>query len=125
MLQTEDLILKFEEFQNACRTILPGVNRHLIEDLILHQQENPNIEYMYKIETFTRKGIDVNKIKKAILDKIDMVPEVYDDGTHYVVNQKLTLETLRQIVQCDHNILEVRGEYIGNVGLKESEHKHK
>jgi len=125
VLQTEDLILKFEEFQNACRTILPGVNRHLIEDLILHQQENPNIEYMYKIETFTRKGIDVNKIKKAILDKIGMVPEVYDDGTHYVVNQKLTLETLRQIVQCDHNILEVRGEYIGNVGLKESEHKHK
>ena len=93
VLQTEDLILKFEEFQNACRTILPGVNRHLIEDLILHQQENPNIEYMYKIETFTRKGIDVNKIKKAILDKIGMVPEVYDDGTHYVVNQKLTLET--------------------------------
>ena len=125
MLQTEDLILKFEEFQNACRTILPGVNRHLIENLILHQQENPNIEYMYKIETFTRKGIDVNKIKKAILDKIGMVPEVYDDGTHYVVNQKLTLETLREIVQCNHNILEVTGEYIGNVGLKESEHKYK
>ena len=26
-----------------------------------------------------------------------MVPEVYDDGTHYVVNQKLTLETLREM----------------------------
>ena len=79
---------------------------------------------MYKIETFTRKGIDVNKIKKAILDKIGMVPEVYDDGTHYVVNQKLTLKTLREIVRCDQNILEVSGEYIGNVGLKESEHKY-
>ena len=27
-----------------------------------------------------------------------MAPEVFDDGTHYVVNQKLTLETLREIV---------------------------
>ena len=123
-LQTEDLIRKFEAFQKACKTILPGVNRHLIEDLILHHQENPNIEYMYKIETFTRKGIDVNKIKKAILEKTGMVPEVYDDGTHYVVNQKLTLKTLREIVRCDQNILEVSGEYIGNVGLKESEHKY-
>jgi hypothetical protein len=120
VLQTEDLIRKFEEFQKACKTILPGG----IEDLILHQQENPNIEYMYKIETFTRKGIDVNKIKKVILDKTGMVPEVYDDGTHYVVNQKLTLDTLRGILQCDHNILEVSGEYIGNVGLQESEHKY-
>jgi hypothetical protein len=124
VLQIEDLIRKFEEFQKACKTILPAVNRHLIEDLILHLQENPNIEYMYKIETFTRKGVDVNKIKKAILDKTGMVPEVYDDGTHYVVNQKLSLETLREISQCDQNILEVRGEYIGNVGLKESEHKY-
>ena len=40
----------------------------------------------------------MNKIKKAILDKTGMVPEVFDDGTHYVVNQKLTLETLREIV---------------------------
>jgi hypothetical protein len=41
-----------------------------------------------------------------------MVPEVYD-GTHYVVSQKLTLETLREIVQCDHNILEVTGAVCG------------
>ena len=72
VLQIEDLNRKFEEFQMACKTILPGVNRHLIEDLILHQQENPNMEYMYKIETFTRKDADVNKIKKAILEKTDM-----------------------------------------------------
>jgi hypothetical protein len=80
---------------------------------------------MYKIETFTKIGADVNKIKKAILEKTGMVSEVYDGRTHYVVNQKLTLETLREILQCDKNFLEVRGEYIGNIGLKESEHKYK
>ena len=39
---------------------------------------------MYKIETFTRKGANVTKIKKAILHKTGMVPDVYDSGTHYV-----------------------------------------
>ena len=122
MSQLEDLIQKFEEFQQACKSVLPGVARRLIEDLILHQQENPGLEYMYKIEIFTRKNTDVDKIKNAILDKTGMVPEVYDSGTHYVVNYKLTLEKLQEISLCDPNILEVRGEYIGNVGLKEYEH---
>jgi len=126
MPQIEELIRKFEEFQMACKTILPGVDRRLIEDLILHQQENPNIEYMYKIETFTKKGADVNKIKKAILDKTGMVPEVYDSGTHYVINHKLTLEMLKEILlEGDEIILGIRGEFIGNVALKESEHKYK
>ena len=89
-------------------------------------QENPNIEYMYKIETFTRKGADVNKIKKAILDKTGILPDVYDSGTHYVINHKLTLEMLKEILlEGDEIILGIRGEYIGNVGLKESEHKYK
>ena len=60
------------------------MNRHGIEDLILHQQQNPNTEYMYKIETFTRKGVDVTKNKNVILHKTGMVPDVYDSGTHYV-----------------------------------------
>ncbi len=108
----------------ACKIILPRVDRRLIEDLILHRQEDPSIEYMYKIETFTTKGTDVNKFKKAILDKTGIVREVYDSGTHYVVNHKLTLEKLKEISRCDQNVLEIRGEYIGNVGLKESEHKY-
>ena len=122
MSPVEELIKEFEEFQQACKIVLPGVARHLIEDLILHQQEVPKAEYMYKIEIFTRKNTDVDKIKNAILDKTGMVPEVYDSGTHYVVNYKLTLEKLQEISLCDPNILEVRGEYIGNVGLKEYEH---
>jgi hypothetical protein len=110
MRQIEDLIQKFEEFQMACKIILPAVDRRLIENLILHQQQDPGIEYMYKIETFTRRGIDVNKFKKEILDKTGMVPEVYDSGTHYVVNHKLTLEKVKELSRGDQNILEIRGE---------------
>lgn len=34
-------------------------------------------------------------------------------------------ETLKEISQCDPNILEIRGEHIGNKGLKEFEHEYK
>jgi hypothetical protein len=112
MSPIEELIQEFEEFQQACKIVLPGVARQLIEYLILNQQEVPKAEYMYKIEIFTRKNTDVDKIKNAILDKTGMVPEVYDSGTHYVVNYKLTLEKLQEISLCDPSILEVRGEYI-------------
>jgi hypothetical protein len=43
MRQIEDLIQKFEEFQLVYKTILPVVDRRLIENLILHQQEDPSI----------------------------------------------------------------------------------
>jgi len=124
MSQLEDLIQKFEEFQQACKSVLPEVARRLIEDLILHQQENPGLEYIYKIEIFTRKEANVNKFKQVILEKTGMIPEVYDSGTHYIVNYKLSLETLKELSQCDPNILEIGGEYIGNIGLKEFEHRY-
>ncbi|MDW0179197.1 MAG: hypothetical protein QOK80_11415 [Nitrososphaeraceae archaeon] len=91
----------------------------------MHQQEDPGLEYMYKIEIFTRKETGVNKFKQVILEKTGMIPEVYDSGTHFLVNYKLSLETLKEISQCDPNILEIRREYIGNKGLKEFEHEYK
>ena len=53
---------------------------------------------MYNIEVFTKQGIDTNATKEHIYKKIDMVPAVYDKGTHYVTNQKLTLEILKEIL---------------------------
>ena len=39
----------------------------------------------------------------------------YDHGTHYVTNQKLTLETLKEISNSE-DIMEVTGEYTGSIG---------
>lgn len=39
-----------------------------------------------------------------------MTPAIYDNGTHYVTNQKLTLEMLKEI--SDHNdVIAVEGDY--------------
>jgi hypothetical protein len=43
---------------------------------------------------------------------------VYENGTHFVANHKLTLEMLKEISDFDGE-LEVAGEYTGNVIARE------
>ena len=52
-----------------------------------------------------------------------MVPAIYDKGTHYVTNQKLTLEILKEISEST-DVLEVAGEYTGNITARGSSHVH-
>jgi hypothetical protein len=40
------------------------------------------------------------------------MPAIYDNGTHYVINQKLTLGTLKRLNDFEH-VLKVTGEYCG------------
>ena len=42
-----------------------------------------------------------------------MIPSIHDHGTHYITNQKLTLEILKEISDCE-DVLEVAGEYSGS-----------
>lgn len=67
---------------------------------------------MYTIEVFTKNGIDSEEAKMYIIQKTGMIPSLYD-GTHYVTNQKLALEILKEISVCD-DVLEITGEYSGS-----------
>jgi hypothetical protein len=82
-------------FKKACKEILPKVNPTLIADVIERQQDNPEIIFM--VEVFTKSGLDSEQIRNMILERIGVTPEVYDNGTHYVTNQKLTLEMLKDV----------------------------
>ncbi len=42
-----------------------------------------------------------------------MMPTIYNQGTHFVTDQKLTLEKLKEISDSD-DVLEVTGEYTGS-----------
>jgi hypothetical protein len=75
------------------------------------------------IEVFTKKGIDPKKAKMYIIQKTGMVPAIYDRGTHYVTNQRLTLEMLKEISDCK-DVLEVSGEYSGSCASIGSVHEH-
>ena len=61
--------------------------------------------------------------KKYIFEKTGMVPAIYDKGTHYVTNHKLTLEILKEISDSD-DVLEVAGDYTGTITARGSSHVH-
>lgn len=52
-----------------------------------------------------------------------MVLAIYDKGTPYVTNHKLTLETLKEISESAV-LLEVAGDYTGNITVRGSSHVH-
>jgi hypothetical protein len=95
-------------FKNACKQILPKINPTLIADIIETQQQNK--EPIYMVEVFTKSGVDSEKIRKLILEKVGVKLEVYDNGTHYVTNQKLTLEMLKEISDYE-DVVAVEGDY--------------
>lgn len=99
-------------FKKACKQILPKVNPTLIADIIERQQENP--EPIYMVEVFTKSEVDSEQIKSIILERAGVTPEVYDNGTHYVTNQKLTLEALKEISDYD-DVVAVEGDYTESI----------
>lgn len=51
------------------------------------------------------------------MDKIGAVPAIVDNGTDYVINQKLSLEMLEEISDSP-DFIEVRGSFCGGSGMK-------
>jgi hypothetical protein len=104
---------QFEKLQKKYQTHLPKVDPYLVYDLLLRQQKNPTTMYMYNIQVFTRQGIDANAAKEYVYRKAGMILALYDKGTHYVTNQRLTIEILKEISDCE-DVLEIAGEYSGS-----------
>jgi hypothetical protein len=75
------------------------------------------------VEVFTKPSVNPDAAKEYIFEKTRMVPAIYDNGTHFVTNHKLTLEILKQISDSD-DVLEVAGEYTGNITARGSSHVH-
>jgi hypothetical protein len=111
--ELQELRLQYQRLQEAYRRILPKVDPHLIDDLLSRQQEDLYSEPMYTIEVFTRDGIDTEVARWYIFGKTGTMPAIYDHGTHFVTDQKLTLEVLKEISDSD-DVIEVTGEYSGS-----------
>ena len=103
---------QFEKLQKKYQTQLPKIDPYLVYDLLLRQQRNPGTIYMYNIEVFTKRRIGTNAPKEYVYKKTEMLPAVYDKGTHYVTNQKLTLEVLKEISDSE-DVVQVSSEYTG------------
>ena len=124
-LELHRLRIEHEKLYAIYNIILPKVKPALIADLLTRE-----IDYnshgknapMYTVEVFTKKEIDSEEAKMYIIQKTGMVPSIHDHGTHYVTNQKLTLEILKEISDSE-DVLEVAGEYSGSCGSIGSVHE--
>jgi hypothetical protein len=111
----------FAGLQTLYHTSFPKSDPSLIHDLLRRLQKNPDIPPIYMVEVFTKPGVNSEGAKKYIFEKTGMVPAIYENGTHFVTNQKLTLEMLREISDSN-DVLEVAGEYTGNITARGSSH---
>src|SRR6187200_670900 len=118
----------FQGLQTLYETHLPKVDSTLIHDLLIREKEKSERAPFYMVEIFTKEGTNSDAMKNHIFEKTGMLPAIYDNGTHYVTNQRLSLEALMEIAKSEE-VLEVTGEYTGSVGgwgasHEPGEHKH-
>src|SRR3989442_2660073 len=104
-------------------TYFPKSDPSFIDDLLGRLHKNPNIPPIYMVEVFTKPGVNAEAAKEYIFEKTGMVPGIYDNGTHFVTNHKLNLQMLKEISESD-DVLEVAGEYTGNITARGSSHVH-
>jgi hypothetical protein len=112
-LELHRLRVEYEKLLAIYAVVLPKIKPALIADLLSRETEYCNEgknSPMYTIEVFTKKGVDPEKAKRYVIQKTGMVPSIYDNGTHYITNQRLTLKILKEISDCK-DVLEVSGEY--------------
>src|SRR6266567_1055101 len=120
--EIKELNRVYAGLETLYHTYFPKSDPSLIDDLLRRLQKNPNIPPIYMVEVFTKPGVNAEAVKKYI-EKTGMVPAIYEHGTLFVTNHKLTLEMLKEISDSD-DVLEVAGEYTGNITARGSSHVH-
>jgi hypothetical protein len=118
----------FRGLQTLYDTHLPKVDSTLIDDLLIREKEKSERAPFYMVEIFTKEGTDSEAMKNHIFNNTGMLPAIYDHGTHYVTNQRLSLEILKEICNSE-DVLEVTGDYTGTptgrgASHEPREHKH-
>src|SRR5581483_1333635 len=119
MSESENQIKEIKRFYAGLETLyhayFPKSDPSLIHDLLRRLQKNPGATApIYMVEVFTKRGVNPEAAKKYIFEKTGMVPGVYEDGTLFVTNHKLTLQILKEISDSE-DVLEVAGDYTGNI----------
>lgn len=114
----------FRGLQTLYETYLPKVDPLLIHDLLVREQKKAENAPFYMVEIFTKPGTDSDLMKDKIFLSTGMVPSIHDKGTHYVTNQRLSLERLKEICN-DDNVIEVTGDYTGTLTGRGASHEHR
>jgi hypothetical protein len=113
--ELQEIRMVFKGLQTLYHTYLSKVDPVLIHDLLVREHEKSEHHPFYMVEIFTKPGTDSYTMKDKIFARTGMIPAIYDKGTHYVTNQRLSLEILKEISYSD-DVLQIKGDYTGSVG---------
>jgi hypothetical protein len=102
------IINQFDTLLTLFQIYLPNVDPDLIYDLLMRLRDNPGITPTYTLEVYTGKEVDLTRIIDFIYKITGAIAMVYDDNTHYVTNQKLSLVMLKKISDMD-GVIEITG----------------
>jgi hypothetical protein len=112
--QLKEIQTVFRGLQTLYQSYIPKADPVLVNDLLARLYENPDAAPFYMVEIFTKSGTDSEALRQRIWNTTGMMPAIYDNGTHYVINQRLTLEKLKEISDSD-DVIEVTGDYTGTL----------
>jgi hypothetical protein len=112
--QLKEIQTVFRGLQTLYQSYIPKADPVLVNDLLARLYENPNAAPFYMVEIFTKSGTDSEALRQRIWNTTGMMPAIYDNGTHYVINQRLTLERLKEISDSE-DVIEVTGDYTGTL----------
>ena len=122
-----DKLLEIQTVYKGLHTLfemyLPKADPVIIHDLLVREQQDPTVAAFYMVEIFTRPETNPETKRNMIIEKTGMVPAIYDKGTHYVTNHRLTLEMLKEISDLEY-VVEVTGEYTDGITGRGASHEH-
>ena len=113
----EEVRRKFKDSRAAYRSVLPKVDPRLITDLLERLDATEAESLPYTLEVFTKDGVDTEAARDYIISKTGQAPAIFDNGTHYVTNQRLTLTMLKEISDSP-DVEEVHGSFCGGIGMR-------
>ena len=108
--EIQELRNVFHGIETLYSTYLPKVDPTLLNDLLLREEEKSERAPFYMVEVFTKPGTNSERCKAHITETTGFVPAIYDKGTHYVANMKLTLDILERLNDFEF-IEEITGDY--------------
>jgi|SRR5215212_4274469 hypothetical protein len=116
--EIQELRNVFHGLETLYSTYLPKVDPALLNDLLIREEqkehENSGSAPFYMVEVFTKPGTNSEWCKQHITETTGFVPAIYDKGTHYVTNMRLTLDILKRLDDFDF-VEEIAGDYTGTL----------
>jgi hypothetical protein len=115
----------FQGLQSLYQMHLPKVDPALIHDLLVREEDkndrksssssSSTSQPFYMVDIKTVAGTDQEEMKNMIFEKTGLLPSIYENGTHYVANMRLSLELLKAICDSQEDIVRLSGDYTGGI----------